>query len=499
MRHGVGTLAEPAATALLLVVLGVLLGASALASRATRWLGIPTALLFIAVGLAAGREGLALESVPTDAFAFRLGTLALVFILFDGGLNTPTVTLRRSLGPASVLATAGVVGTAALVAVAAHPFGFGWPEGFLLGAIVSATDAATVFALLRHSGVRLRQRVAGTLELESALNDPTAAILTVGLAVAIATHRLSGWALAGAAALQIAVGLVVGLALGLLGRTLLKRYPLPAGGLYAVASVSLAFLAFGAATLLAGSGLLAVYVAAILIGNEAVRYRTGLHRVHDALAWLSQVAVFLLLGLLVSPRSLPGVVGPGLAIAAFLTLVARPAVVFACLAPFGYTPKETLYVGWVGLRGAVPVIFALFPALAGVPDAGRLLSLVFFLVVVNALVPGALVRWLTGRMGLVSRRPPPPPAALEITSTQLLEGELLSFYIAPASAAADVTLAELPFPPSAFAALVVRGQTLVAPRGPTRLLPGDHVFVFCRPDDVSLVRLLFGQTEDEDN
>jgi len=489
----VNALAEPGNTAVLLLILGALLGVSALASRATGLLGVPFALLFIAVGIVAGREGLGRAPLLSDAFAFRVGTAALVFILFDGGLNTPLVTLRRSLAPSSVLATLGVLGTAALTGLAAHLFGFGWPQAFLLGAIVSATDAATVFALLRHSGVRLRQRVAGTLELESALNDPTAAILTVGLSVAIGAHHLSGWTLAGEASLQIAVGLAVGLGFGWLGRELLRRYPLPAGGLYPVASVALAFLSFGAATLLSGSGLLAVYVAAVLVGNEAVRYRTGLTRVHDALAWLSQVSVFLLLGLMVTPRSLVAVAGPGLAIAAFLTLVARPAVVAVCLAPFRYPWRETLYIGLVGLRGAVPVIFALFPALAGVPDAARLFHMVFFLVVANALLPGSLVRWLTRALGLVSRGPPPPAAALEITSTQLLEGELLSFYIAPASAAAGAAIAELPFPESAFAALVVRGQKLVAPKGPTRLEPGDHVFVFCQREDVPLVRLLFGE------
>jgi cell volume regulation protein A len=488
-------LAEPYSTALLLCVVGALAGAGALFSRLSERMGVPTALLFILVGMVAGPGGLGLTNFHDFHLALRLGTVALVLILFDGGLNTSPAFVRRALGPAAVLATLGVVGTAAFVAVGAHLLGQSWHQGLLLGAIVSSTDSASVFSVLRHSGLQLRTRVAQTLELESALNDPTAVILTLALIAGVPTTGADALHLLVDAVRQLAVGLGVGLALGYVGRALLRRYPLPAGGLYPVASLALAFLSFGVSTLLSGSGLLSVYVTAILVGNASIRYRTGLLRVHDGLAWLAQVGGFVLLGVLVSPAGLLSIASPGLGVAGFLTFLARPAVVALCLLPFRFAWEETVYIGWVGLRGAVPIILATFPVLAGFPGAEEIFATVFFIVVANAIVPGATVRWLTEKLNLVSRAPPHPPVALEITSTQLLHGELLPFYVDQASAVAGATLAELPFPEAASATLIIRGQTLLAPKGNTALQAGDHVYVFCPEEDLPLVRLIFGDSE----
>ena len=256
-------------------------------------------------------------------------------------------------------------------------------------------------------------------------------------------------------------------------------------------------VAYGAATLLNGSGLLAVYAAAVALGNAAgVPYRSGLVRVHDAVAWQCQIGMFLMLGLLVTPSELPGVLWPGLTLGLALGLVARPIAVVACLWPFGYPRAEVGYVGLVGLRGAVPIILATFPLLAGVPDAGRLFHLVFFIVVVSSLVPGALIRPLTTWLRLTAPEKPAPPAVLEILSASPLRGELTSYYIEPSVAVCGAKLSEVELPDGAGVVLVVRGPDLVAARGATVLQPGDHAYVFSRSEDAGLIGLLFGRTED---
>lgn len=488
---------EPHATALVLAAFGALLAVSTLFSRVSQRFSVPVALAFLGLGMLAGSEGIGGIAFEDYGAAFRLGTVALVLILFDGGLNTPLAAVREAVRPAGVLATVGVVGTAGLVAAAAHALGFAWPQALLLGAVVSSTDAAAVFSVLRGSGTHLKRRVGATLEVESGINDPVAFLLTTTVSLAlVAPGATSGWRLAGHAVLQIVVGAGAGAAVGYGGRALLGRVRLPAGGLYPALTLGLACLAFGAATLLEGSGFLAVYVAAVLLGNAPLPFRAGLLRVHDALAWLSQIVMFLVLGLLVFPSRLAGVAGVGLALALFLAVVARPAVVALCLAPFrAFRPREVAYVGWVGLRGAVPIILATFPVLAGAPGAARVFDVVFFIVVVNALVPGATVPWVTRRLGLASDEPPPAPAVLQIESVQPLRGELVSFYVDDALAVAGVALRDLPFPDGASAVLVVRGGELLAPKGRTVLRPGDHVYLFTRPEDRPMLQLMFGRPE----
>jgi cell volume regulation protein A len=488
---------EPHSTALLLLGLGVLMSVSALFSRASGRFGVPVALVFLALGIVAGSEGLGRIPFENYALAFRLGTVALVLILFDGGLNTPLGAVKEGIRPAVVLATLGVVGTAGVIAVGAHLlFGIGWPHALLLGAVVSSTDAAAVFSVLRGSGIHLQRRVGITLELESGLNDPMAVILTLAMTQSIASGTHPGWALLGEVVVQLAVGGAGGIALGHAARHLLNRVRLPAAGLYPVLTLALAFLAFGLPTLFHGSGFLAVYAAAVVAGNGPLPHRAGLLRVHDALAWFSQVVMFLLLGLLVFPSRLITVGWEGLGLGLLLAFVARPLVVALCLAPFRYPLREVGYVGWVGLRGAVPIILATFPVLAGVPDAAYVFNVVFFIVVVNALVPGGTVRHVTRWLKLESNTPPPPQAVLEISSMQELNGELASFFIGPASAVANTAVMDVPFPPGSNLMLIVRGRELVAPRGDTQLLPGDHVYVFYRSEDEGLVKLLFGGLEE---
>jgi cell volume regulation protein A len=489
---------EPFGTALLLATAGLLMGASVLFSRASQRIGVPIVLLFLLIGMAAGSEGIGRIAFDDYRFAFRLGSLALALILFDGGLNTPLSALRRTWAPAGLLATVGVALTALLIAIPAHLWGLAWPQALLLGAVVSSTDAAAVFAVLRGSGLQLKRRVGTTLELESGLNDPVAVILTIALTSnLVRPGEVAAGRLLAEILLQLAVGAAAGVAIGRGGRLLLRRLPLPTGGLYPALTLALALLAFGVTTLLHGSGFLAVYLAGMVLGNGPLPYHAGLLRVHDALAWLAQIGMFLVLGLLVYPSRLVEVAGPGLGLALLLAFVVRPLVVALCLAPFRYPWREVAYIGWVGLRGAVPIVLATYPVLVGAPGADRVFHIVFFIVVANALVPGGTVAWVTRRLGLQKAEPPAPHAVLAIESRLPLEGDLMSFYVDDALVVSGVALEDLDFPEGSSVTLIVRGNRLIPPRGSTRLQPGDHVYVLAQPEDQPLIQLMFGRPEAE--
>jgi potassium/hydrogen antiporter len=488
---------EPAPTALLFAAFGVLMALSALFSRAAQRIGIPVVLVFLVIGMIAGAEGFFGFVFDDYGFAFRIGMAALVLILFDGGLNTPLESVRQGIRPAAILATFGVVGTALLVAVGAWLLGFDWTHALLLGAIVSSTDAAAVFSVLRGSGLQLKRRVGVTLEIESGSNDPMALILTTSLAAAIVGQ--SGgltWWIAFDVLIQLGIGAILGLGVGFGGRWLLGRARLETGGLYPVLTIAIALIAFGLPTVFLGSGFLAVYIAAVIIGNGPVPYRSGLLRVHDAVAWMAQISMFLVLGLLVTPTRLLEVAWVGIVLSLVLAFIARPVVVTLLLLPFRYSARETAFISWVGLRGAVPIILSIFPVILGVEGAETLFHVVCAMVVLNTLVPGATVRWITDKLGLTADEPPPPSAVLEVQSTQLLDGELKSYYIDAASAACGARIADLPFPEGSSALLVVRGRELLAPRGDTQLKTGDHLHVFYKPQHEALMQLLFGRSEE---
>ena len=491
-REPMVALGEPFATAVLLVTVGVLMALSVLFSRAPARLGIPIPLIFLTLGMLAGEEGIGGISFNDYALTFRLGTVALVLILFDGGLNTPYSTVKQGFVPATLLATVGVGLTTVLLACGAHWFGFAWPEAFLLGAVTSSTDAAVVFSVLRDSGVHISKRLSATLEMESGLNDPMAVILTMALTDSLFRGVPVGAEMLLHIPLEIAIGLAFGGTIGSLGRQLLVHTKLAAGGLYPVLTLALCGLAFGLPTLFHGSGFLAVYVASLILGNGAIPHRTSLLHVHNSVAWLAQIVMFLLLGVLVSPSHLLQVAPVGLGIGLFLSFVARPAAVYACLLPLRMPFREASYISWVGLRGAVPIILATFPVLAHGAGAEHLFDVVFFVVVVNALMPGATVPWVTSRLGLKLKHPPPAPAVLEMNTNQLLAGDVMSFYIEPSTLACETPISDLPFPTGSAVLLAVRGQDLIAPKGSTVLKAGDHVYVFCRPKDKQLIQMMFG-------
>lgn len=486
---------EPIATAWILVLGGLLLAISTLSSRVSRRVGVPVFLLFLVLGMLAGSEGVGGIHFDDFDLSFRIGSVALALILFDGGLNTPYSAFRSAFSPAVVLATVGVAGTALLVALVGYYLGLDLLVALLLGAIVSSTDAAAVFSTLRASGMRLKKRVATTLELESGLNDPVAVILTITLTFSLlGSTSLSGWTLV-SIVVQLVIGGIVGSAIGWLGLTLVGRMTLLAGGLYPVLTLAFAFLAFGLATVLNGSGFLAVYLAGLIIGNNRFPYRSGVLHFHDAIAWLSQVSMFLLLGLLVFPSQLLEVALMGVIFSAALVFFARPLIVFLCLVPFGFAPREVLYVSWVGLRGAIPIILATFPVLAGVDGAEQLFNTVFIIVVMTALIPGATVGWVTRQLNLGSQEPEAPRAMIDINAIKPLSGDVLSYYIASGSAVCGASVGEIPLPDDTTILLIMRDDDLIAPKNDIALKEGDHVYIYCQPAKKGLLNLMFGVRE----
>jgi len=490
-------MAEINATAALLAIVGLLLVLAGIASPLSNRLGVPVLVVFLGLGMLAGSEGIG--GIPFDQYplAFRLGTIALVLILFDGGLNTPPASLRRAALPAGLLATVAVLATAGLVGLAGIALGLPPAVAMLVGAVVSSTDAAATFTVLRSSGVRLRESTAATLEVESGMNDPMAVLLTV-IATELVLGRTMGPGEVGLLFVQqFAVGGAVGVASGYVARLLLRRMQLPAAGLYPVLTVAIAFLSFGIATLLGGSGFVAVYSTGLMLAAGALPYGAGVRRVHDALAWLSQIMMFTLLGLLVFPSRLVPEMGVGLALALFLAFVARPLAVAPLLALLRVPRNENAFVSWVGLRGAVPIILGAYPVVEGFADGDKVFHLVFFVVLASSFVPGATVGWVARRLGIADTGPPPPAVSVELVSLRELPGDFVWYHVSPASAVADTFVRDLPLPEGCLVTLVVRDRGVVVPRGSTALLPGDQVCVFVLPEGRALLDLLFGGASEE--
>lgn len=487
-------LSEPGATAAFLAVMGILLAGCAVFSRALDRIGVPVVLIFLLLGMLGGSEGIGGIAFDDFRFAFQLGTIALILILFDGGMNTSARSIRASIAPAGLLATLGVVATAALLALIARGLGLSWDEAMLIGAIVSSTDAAAVFAVLRGGSLRLRSNVRDVIEVESCLNDPMAVILTLGVVEGVRSASAGPvWGVVGMVPVQLIVGALVGGAIGLLCRFVLVHGRISAGGLFPVVTIASSFIAYGLATVALGSGFLAVFVCGAVLGNGVMPYKPGLRRVHDAAAWMAQVCMFVMLGLLVFPSKLLPVAWVGLLLGLALAVLVRPLVVMLLLAPFGWKPRESAYVGWVGLRGAVPIILATFPVMAGLPEGDRVFHIVFFIVVLSALVPGASIVPLARLLRISTPGQPAPAAAVELNTRRPLKGDIRVYHITPDAAVCNATLAEIEFPHGGSVIMIVRGEGLIAARGPTRLEAGDHAYVFCQPEDEPLIGLMFGE------
>ena len=475
-----------------ILVGALLLLVSIVASDISSRMGAPLLLVFLALGMLAGEDGPG--GIRFDDFetAYLIGTVALAVIIFDGGMRTRRETFRVALLPALTLAAPGVVITAALVGLfSAWMLGLHWLQGMLLGAIVGSTDAAAVFALLRNQGAALQERVAATLEIESGSNDPMAIFLTVGLLELLAAGRTSlEPSLALAFVMQFGIGAALGLAGGRLLVWLINRLTLLTG-LYPLLAVAGGLLIYAVTAQLGGSGFLAIYAAGLVLGNSQLQAAQNILRVHDGLAWLSQIAMFLILGLLITPSRLVDVALPALGIAAFLILVARPLAVFVCLLPFRFPWREQLYIGWVGLRGAVPIVLALFPIMYGVEDARLYFNVAFFIVLVSLLLQG----WTIAPAARLLRLEVPPSTEplqrLTLDMPGHFEHEILGYQVQPGSLVAARDLSTLELPDGMQIMTVMRDGAPQPLRPELTFAPGDFVYVLAQPKALPQVNKLF--------
>lgn len=475
-----------------LFISGLLLLAGIFASKFAARLGLPVLVLFILVGMLAGEEGLGRIAFDNYTLAHGIGTVALCVILFDGGLRTPVTALRSAWKPAGLLATVGVLITSVVTGMAAvWILELSWLEGLLLGSIVGSTDAAAVFSVLRSKGLHLEKRLAATLEVESGSNDPMAIFLTVGLLELLMQRMQPGAQILGLFAMQMGVGLLSGVVVGWLAVRLINRIRLDAPGLYPVLTGVCGLLAFGAAALLGGSGFLAVYVAGIWIGNSRFIFQRGTLLFHDGLAWIFQMAMFVVLGLLCYPSELLKVAGPALLIAAVLILLARPLAVLPLLLPFRFNLRESVFVSWVGLKGAVPIILATYPLMFGFEGGALIFNVVFFVVLVSAVTQGWSMPLVARMLGLQQPPPPQPPAMLELTSLREVDADIVGYTVIPGSRAAGRHINQLALPDGMVVAMLARAGKLIPPRGSTELCVDDHVFIVLRPEVRPLADALF--------
>jgi cell volume regulation protein A len=478
----------------LILIAGVLLLLGIASSKFSARIGVPVLVLFLAVGMLAGSEGLGGIAFEDYRLAHAIGTISLALILFDGGLRTPLESIRSAWKPSLVLATVGVLITAFVTgAAAAWLLGLSLLEGLLLGSIVGSTDAAAVFATLRYGGVQLSKRLSATLEVESGANDPMAIFLTVGCIEVLSGQTEFGWGLLQLLLLQFAVGTIVGLAVGKLAVMLINRVNLDAAGLYPVLASACGLFAFGLAASAGGSGFLSVYLAGIVIGNNRIVFKRGIFLFHDAGAWFAQIVMFIVLGLLSFPSRLLGAAGEGLLVAAVLIFVARPIAIALTLLPFRFSLRELAFLSWVGLKGAVPITLATFPLLFEIPGADDLFDIVFFVVVVSALVQGWSMPLVARRLRVDQPLAQTPPVTLEISSLRHVDGDIVDYTVAPDSRAAGRLVRELALPEGVVIAMITRGQKIVPPHGKTLIEPGDHVIIVLRPETRPLVNNIFAR------
>jgi len=477
----------------LLLIITAALALALLGVRYAMRFGVPVILFFIAAGMLAGSEGIGGIEFENYELAQAVGTLALVIIMFDGGFHTDRKLFRLGLWPGITLATLGTFGTAALVAAfAAGVLGFTWVEGLLLGSIVSSTDAAAVFATLRKQGLSLKKRVQSVLEIESGSNDPPAVYLTLATTALLLTGERAGAGLLLGFLAQMTGGLLIGYLGGRGSAWLLRRVRFDVPSLYPVLSLVLALLGFALANFLGASGFLAVYVCGIVLGNQRIPFRSLNSRFHDGMSWLMQMLMFFTLGLLVFPSRLMAVALPALGVAFFLTLIARPLLVSLLLTGSGLDLKERLLVAWAGLRGAVPIILAIYPLMKGVENSHAIFNIIFFVVIVSVLVQGATMGRLARGLGLNMPSQAPPPLEVELGSWDVYDGEVLLFRVEETSPWRGQLLRDLPLPAEALAMLIVRGNELVSPRGSTALAAGDYVYLFAKAKDRAAVERIFG-------
>jgi cell volume regulation protein A len=448
---------------------------AAVALRLADRVGLPSLLLYLALGIALGEGGLGVQ-FEDFSLTQTLGVAALVVILAEGGLTTRWGDVRRAIGPGLLLATVGVAVSVVVTAgIAVWLLDFSWGYALLLGAVISSTDAAAVFATLRR--LPLPRRMAAALEAESGLNDAPVILLVAVLAAGLTGGESAAWWVTGLEIVaELLGGAVVGVAIGVGGVQLLRRSALPLSGFYPLATLALCVLAFSSASLVHTSGFVAVYLCGLVLGNASLPHRAASIGFAEGMASLAQIGLFVLLGLLVSPARLVGALGPALLIGGALLLVARPLSVLASLAWFRFPWAQQLFIAWAGLRGAVPIVLATFPLTADVPGAAFIFDTVFVLVVVFTLVQGWSLPWVARRLGIAT---PLTPRDVVVESAPLdeLDADLVQMTVPARSRLHGVYLPELRLPEDAAVVLIVREGRSFVPDDTSRLMRGDQVLL----------------------
>jgi potassium/hydrogen antiporter len=475
---------------------GALFIISILASTLSPRMGMPLLLVFLIIGMLVGEDGFFGVHFENVKAAYFMGTLALAVILFDGGLRTEIHLFRVGLKPALSLATLGVVITVAVCgALAAWILELSWVHGLLLGAIVGSTDAAAVFSVLTMQGLALKSRVGATLEIESGLNDPMAVFLTIMLVEIMTKQAEFSWLMLGDFVWEMGVGSLVGILGGRILAWSIERLSL-SPGLYPLLALFGGIFIFGLAAVLHSSGFLAVYLAGLMVGNRVSRGLFNIQRFHDGFAWLAQISLFLMLGLLVSPHQLLGYAGSALLVALVLMFVARPLAVWVCLLPFQFSWQEKFFISWVGLRGAVPIVLAMFPWLAGVAEWNFFFNIAFFIVLISLLMQGWTVGPLARRLNLNVPMSSSRVQRVELGMPGQLGHEFVGYKLAAGSPALRRSIGNLNLPNKVQLLCLLREGNPVQLNAEEKFRPNDHIFLLSVPSALdALDKLLVGMEE----
>jgi potassium/hydrogen antiporter len=478
----------------LILVAGALLALGIAAALLAGRLRVPGLVLFLGLGMLIGSDGLGLidfgHNLKDIELARTIGVIAIVLILFEGGLAAGWQEIRPVIGTGISLATLGTAATALITGLAAHwLLDIDLLAGLLLGSIAATTDTAAVFSVLRGSG--LRRRLARTIEAESGFNDPVAILLVLGFIDWIKTPGYGLLDMLGLVARQLSLGAALGLLVGWISIEAFRRARLTTQGLYPVASIAAAALAFGAADQLGGSGFLAVYIVGLMLGGAAIPAKRTVEDFHAGVAWVSQIALFITLGLLVFPSQLGGVALDGVLIAAVLMFVARPLGALLATRIGGFSLKESALVGWAGLRGALPVVFATFAVIEHVPQAERFFNIVFFVVLSSTLIQGATLDPLARALGLAGEEPQAPRSLVEVGAVRRLGAEVLEYPVRDGDALVGRVVRELELPRDALVNVLVRGDQALLPRGSTEVEAGDRLHILVRQTERIAVEALF--------
>jgi potassium/hydrogen antiporter len=458
--------------AALLLIIGVI------TTKFSTRLGVPALVLFILVGMITGSDGLGLIYFDNAKLTQLIGVLALVMILFEGGLQTKLSTVKSVAKPALSMATLGVLITTSVVAVAAKLIlDVSWLEGFLFGAIVGSTDAAAVFAVLK--GQNVKGKLGSTLEVESGTNDPMAVFLTISFIQLLTVQDANYFTLIGSFFWQMGAGLVLGILFGKMGALAINKINLDSSGLYPVFAMAFALLAYSLTDLINASGLLAVYVAAMLIGNTELTYKHSIFKFNEGFAWMMQILMFIILGLLVFPSQLftLDVVLKGVLLSAILILVARPAAVFLSLFKMEFHLKEKIFLSWAGLRGAVPIVLATFPLIAGVENSPMIFNVVFFVVLTSALIQGSTISTFAEKLGLTGPKKVEPVHTLELVSIGKANAEIIEVEANEETPIVGRNLIDIEFPKDVLINAIIRGTELITPYGETVIEKGDILYI----------------------